>query len=111
MSGLSNIAIRFLAAGVLLALPAGAFAQLDARAVLRAQQRGEETSLYGTNPYENDSETEGEPQDTTQKVRRIRKPLESYFFDDSIRALPNFKWHIRQDYNRVTVCLSLSNSG
>ncbi len=103
MSGLSNIAIRFLAAGVLLALPAGAFAQLDARAVLRAQQRGEETSLYGTNPYENDSETEGEPQDTTQKVRRIRKPLESYFFDDSIRALPNFKWHIRQDYNRVTV--------
>ncbi len=103
MSAVPNIAVRLFAAVFFAAVPAGAFAQLDARAVLRAQQRGEDTSLYGTNPYENDAEAEGEQPDSTRKTRRIRKPLESYFFDDSVRALPNFRWHVRQDYNRIAV--------
>ena len=103
-SGLSSLYGRLLLAGLLLAGPAGAYAQLDARAVLRAQQRGEDTSLYGSNPYDDDSEEdEGQPQDTTRKARRIRKPLESYFFDDSVRALSNFKWHLRPGYNRVDI--------
>ena len=103
-SGLSSLYGRLLLAGLLLAGPAGAYAQLDARAVLRAQQRGEDTSLYGSNPYDDASEEdEGQPQDTTRKARRIRKPLESYFFDDSVRALSNFKWHLRPGYNRVDI--------
>jgi len=102
MAKRSTVRVRTLIVGLLLAFPAGAFAQLDARAILRAQQRGEETSLYGANPYETEEE-EGEKQDTTQKKRRIRKPLESYFFDDSIRALNNFKWHVSRDYNRVKI--------
>ena len=31
--------------------------------------------------------------DTTQKPPKIRKPLESYFFDDSTRARSIFVWH------------------
>ena len=55
-------------------------------------------NLYGSNPYEQTEGEEGEnqqPQDTTKKERKIRKPLESYFFNDSIRALNNFKWHVK----------------
>ena len=38
---------------LLLMLPAGAWAQIDARALQRAQQRGEDTgNLFGSNPYE-----------------------------------------------------------
>ena len=55
-----------------------------------AQQRGQTGSLYGNNPFEQPAEEgeEGEqqPQDTTKKERKIRKPLESYFFSDSIRC-------------------------
>lgn len=77
---------------------------LDAKALQRAQQRGENTDLYGTNPYDMEDEEEGaEPQDTTKKEKRIRKPLESYFFSDSIRALHNFKWNINSDYNRIAI--------
>ncbi len=77
----------------------------NARDLMRAQQRGESNPLYGGNPYEqNDEEAEeGEVQDTTKKEKKIRKPLESYFFNDSIRALNNFKWSVRKDYNRVKI--------
>ena len=44
-----------------------------------------------------------QPQDTTKKERKIRKPLESYLFNDSIRALNNFKWHVSRDFNRVEI--------
>ncbi len=104
MSRLSRKLVRTLLAGLLTAVPASALAQLDARAILRAQQRGEQTSLYGNNPYETqDEEGAEQPQDTTKKKKRIRKPLESYFFSDSVRALNNFKWHIDPDYNRVEI--------
>ena len=104
MSRLSRKLVRTLLAGLLTAVPASALAQLDARAILRAQQRGEQTNLYGNNPYETqDEEGAEQPQDTTKKKKRIRKPLESYFFSDSVRALNNFKWHIDPDYNRVEI--------
>jgi len=93
-----------LLAGVLAVLPQAVPAQLDARAIMRAQQNGENTNLYGSNPYENEDEEEGaNPADTTKKEKRIRKPLESYFFSDSIRALPNFQWTVSRDYNRVKI--------
>lgn len=43
-------------AGVLLALPLAASAQLDARSIMRAQRNGQNTELYGSNPYEDDEE-------------------------------------------------------
>ena len=79
----------------------------DAKTLMRAQQRGQTGSLYGNNPFEQPAEEgeEGEqqPQDTTKKERKIRKPLESYFFSDSVRSLNNFRWNVRRDYNRVEI--------
>lgn len=86
-------------------MPLQGHAQLDARAIMRAQQRGENTNLYGGVPegQENgDGETPLQPQDST-KEKRIKLPLESYFFNDSIRALPNFKWNVSKEYNRVNI--------
>ncbi len=40
---------------------------------------------------------------TSTKKKRERKPLESYYFDDSTRALYNWKWNVDADYNRVKV--------
>lgn len=97
---------RFAVVGLLLLLPAGVLAQLDASTIMRAQQRGEDTNLYGDNPFGDaaeEGEESGEPADTTKKERRIRKPLESYFFNDSIRALPNFKWTVDRNFNRIRI--------
>ena len=106
MNRWSNKIFWALLTGLLLVVwPQGGSAQgLDARALMRAQQNGQSGALYGGNPYENMNGEEGEgqqQQDTTKKERKIRKPLESYFFDDSTRARPNFMWHISRDYNRV----------
>ena len=51
---------------------------------------------------ENGNPINGENADTTKK-KRPRKPLESYFFSDSVRALRNFQWHIDREYNAVRV--------
>ena len=76
----------------------------DASTLQRAMQNGQGGNLYGSNPYEQtEEEGQQQPQDTTKKERKIRKPLESYFFSDSIRALNNFKWHVKRDYNRVEI--------
>ncbi|MDO4758373.1 MAG: putative porin [Rikenellaceae bacterium] len=82
-----------------------AFAQrFDASTLQRAQRNGQNTNLYGSNPYEQVDGEEGEmPQDTTMKEKRIKKPLESYFFDDSVRALPNFRWNMEGKFNRVNL--------
>lgn len=104
MAGMSDrwfVRIGLLAA--LAALPFGVSAQLDARSILRAQQNGQQTDVYGSNPYESDEEDAEIAQDTTKKERKIRKPLESYFFGDSVRALNNFKWHVSRDRNRVEI--------
>lgn len=87
--------------GLLLAASGSVYAQrLDAKALMRAQRNGQ-GNLYGSNPYEQQQDDEEQPADTTKQERRIRKPLESYFFDDSIRAMSNFVWHARKDFNRV----------
>ncbi len=55
--------------------------------------------------HDHEGEEGEEPQneaDSTKK-ERIKRPLESYFFSDSIRSLPNFKWNINRQYNRVAV--------
>ena len=85
-------------------LPGRVCAQLDARSLMRAQQRGENTNLYGVpNPAPEDEEGQAQQPVDSTKEKRIKKPLESYFFSDSIRALPNFKWNVSQDYNRVRI--------
>ncbi len=91
-------------AGMFLNIPSEAFAQrpINARDIMRQQQRGDKNTLYGSNPYEQ-SDDETMPKDTTKKKRKIRKPLESYFFSDSIRSLKNFKWNISRDFNRVEI--------
>ncbi len=63
---------------------------------------------FGSNPYANpeeqdDEDQEGKGADSTKDEKKIRKPLESYFFSDSIRALPNFKWSIKREYNQVDI--------
>lgn len=76
----------------------------SARDLVRAQRNGQGTNLYGSNPYaETEEEGENKGADTTRRERRIRKPLESYFFDDSIRALPNFRYHVSDRFNRVRI--------
>ena len=109
MSRLTNRILLAALLGLFLTAPGIVRSQgFNARTLQRAQQRGETGNLYGTNPYEQTGEEgeegqDGQPQDTTKKERRIRKPLESYFFDDSVRALNNFRWHVNREYNRVTV--------
>ncbi len=39
----------------------------------------------------------------TSEVNRVRLPLESYYFSDSVRARENFLWSIDKDYNRVKI--------
>ncbi len=104
MAGVSNrLFVRIGLLAALAALPLGVSAQIDARSILRAQQRGEQPSLYGDNPYESGEEEAGMIRDTAKKEKKIRKPLESYFFSDSVRALNNFKWHVSRDRNRVEI--------
>ena len=106
MSGLTKRILPFLLLGLLMAVPAALHAQgFDASTLRRAMQNGQSGALYGSNPYEQtDEEGEGQQQqDTTKKERKIRKPLESYFFSDSIRALNNFMWHVKRDFNRVEI--------
>jgi hypothetical protein len=43
---------------------------------------------------------EGENADSTQ-VEKVRKPLESYFFSDSVRSRLAFAWEVRPGYNQV----------
>lgn len=82
-----------------LLLPALASAQYDAmEALRRSQQTGQNPDQTNTNPF-----AEEGAEEAADTVVRVRKPLESYFFDDSIRALPNFKWTISRDYNRVRI--------
>ncbi len=54
--------------------------------------------IYAQPPQD---QQDGKDADTTKKEDKIRKPLESYFFNDSIRALDNFEWTIDKNYNKV----------
>ncbi len=95
--------ILTIVAVVLMALlPDVARAQLDARDIARAQRSGQDNTLGGANPYQTGEEEEQEQGDST-RVRRIHKPLESYYFNDSIRALPNFVWTVDRNMNNVEI--------
>lgn len=83
-------------------LPGAVRAQPDARAMMRERNGGDPNAAAGAdNPYM-DGDEPSLAQDSTRK-KRMRKPLESYFFSDSIRALPNFRWNVRRDYNKVEI--------
>ncbi|MFI3317872.1 MAG: putative porin [Rikenellaceae bacterium] len=99
---LKNIALTLLFLSALLLGVSPLWAQttqeiLDSRA---------EESTYGTNPFASPDGAEGTmtppPADSVEEVK-IRKPLESYFFSDSVRAMVNFRWNIERGYNRVDI--------
>ena len=101
------LALAFLASAVV--YPASVEAQISASDIARAQRDAQLNGTdynggYGTNPFENPEEEnpDAEVQDSTKK-KRPRLPLESYYFNDSIRSLRNWKWYIDRDYNRVKV--------
>lgn len=99
-----RVLLGLLLLGGAVSLPGAVRAQLDARALMRAQNggnAGDPNTMTGDDPHA-DGEESSLPQDSTRKERR-RRPLESYFFNDSIRALPNFCWNVRRDYNRVEI--------
>lgn len=104
---------------LLLLLGGTVSAQLDASALMRGQRNaarggnslgGMQNGLggMGTDPNgmgmegEN-GEQQGEQQDSTKKEKKPRKPLESYFFNDSIRALRNFQWTVDRNTNKVKI--------
>ncbi len=111
--------ILLLAASALLLSTLPLCAQIDASSIMRAQRNAGRNPL-GTNNntqsipgmgmpgvdgmegVEGEEGAQGEQSDSTKK-ERIRKPLESYYFSDSIRSLRNFEWHINRDYNTVKV--------
>ncbi len=95
--------MMLVAVALFVLLPDVTYAQLDAAAIARAQRRGEDVSLGGANPFAQNSEGEDGEQGDSTKTKRIRKPLESYYFSDSIRALRNFKWHVSRQMNDVEI--------
>ena len=54
----------------------------------------------GANPFENPEE-EGEEQADSVKEKKPRVPLESWYFNDSIRAQRNFAWNVDMFTNNV----------
>ena len=89
---------------VAMMLPEASYAQLDAAAMARAQRNGENTNIYGTGIPGMEGEEGMEPADSTDvKKKRERRPLESYYFNDTTRALYNWKWNVDRYYNRVNI--------
>ena len=95
---------------VAMMLPDASYAQLDAAAMARAQRNGENTNMYGAGipGMEGMTGMEGEEgmeqaDSTDTKKKRERRPLESYYFNDTTRALYNWKWNIDRYYNRVNI--------
>lgn len=94
-------------------LPALSYAQLDAASLARAQREqqrqglGADNGMNGLPPMGQDmmgqEGQEGEAADSTEQEKRYRRALESYYFNDTVRALPNWKWHIDRYYNRVNI--------
>ncbi len=61
-------------------------------------------STVGGNPFAIGQEgEEGKTAQDTTKKKKIRKPLESYFFNDSIRMQPNFVWNVDTYRNKITM--------
>lgn len=104
MKILSGISAFVLAVALSAVAPCDVSAQVDASALARAQRNGQNVALGGSNPYENMVEgEEADEQGDSLRTRRLRKPLESYYFNDSIRALPNFVWTVDRSMNDVKI--------
>ena len=95
---------------VAMMLPDVSYAQLDAAAMARAQRNGENTNMYGAGipGMEGMTGMEGEEgmeqtDSTDTRKKRERRPLESYYFNDTTRALYNWKWNVDRYYNRVNI--------
>ena len=96
---------------VALVLPETSYAQLDAASLARAQREGQGVGtttgipgMDGMMGEEGLEGAEGEVADSTDvKRRRPRRALESYYFNDTVRALYNWKWFVDRDYNRVRI--------
>lgn len=56
---------------------------------------------YGNVPGVVDNNAPKEDADTVTKPPKVRKPLESYFFDDSTRVRPNFVWTANLERNDI----------
>lgn len=101
MSRLSGHALLALPFGLFLQYLRGAFQGFDARTStsVPAARAGQSA----VTPYETRKAGRGGPASRRIPPRRkIRKPLESLFFSDSI-TLNNFKWHVSRDFNRVEI--------
>ena len=90
-------------------LPENLYAQFDAASMQR-QQRGQNMGMNGGLPGNgtgtqgmDDPNAMGERGDTTEVEERERKPLESYYFGDTVRALQNWRWTIDRDFDRVNI--------
>ena len=107
--------IMVISLAVAILLPHSSYAQLDAASLARAQ-REQQRQGFGTDnsmgmnslpgmgqDMMGEEGKEGEQADSTEKEKRFRRPLESYYFSDTVRALPNWKWHIDRYYNRVNI--------
>lgn len=61
---------------------------------------GQDIYNNGTNPYaEEDEKNKEQPADSVK--RRPRKPLESFYFDDSLRATRIFAWNVDPQFNTI----------
>ena len=95
-----------LTAFLVVAVSSFAYGQVDASAMMRAQRQQQQglgpngLPTGDTSQTTEQTEQQTEQADTTKK-KKPRKPLESYFFNDSIRAMRNFVWHIDREYNTV----------
>lgn len=58
---------------------------------------------YGSIGGVQDNDAPEEEADTTKKPPKIRKPLESYFFNDSIRARQSFAWNVNLERNDIDI--------
>ena len=115
MSRLSSI-LSVVCLVVALLQPAHSYAQMDARALQRGnsasqmgkgqgmgQGMGMGTGLPGDSSMMGDG-MEGDVGDTTNtKEKREKKALESYYFNDTVRALYNWQWTIDRDFDRVNI--------
>ncbi len=62
-----------------------------------------DVNMGGQPPQNGDQGREGGDQqrkDSTE-APKIHKPLESYFFDDSVRAMTTFRWNNNKNYNKI----------
>ena len=109
MSRLTRI-VSVLCLVVALLLPAYSYAQLDAAALQRAQRNGQNggmgmgANMPGDPNMGGEGMEEGATGDTTNvKEKREKRALESYYFNDAVRALYNWQWTIDKDFDRVNI--------